>query len=108
MCNGEESECCDEATSDEDAPQVLAIQVLATVQGILVQILVDSGSSCSFVSTDLASKLSGGTTLQVPPRVRIADGSLGSAHDLSPTSIGKYNNISSVHHSWLFQSHLMT
>lgn len=91
MCNAEESECCEEATSEEDSPQVFAIQVFATVaaptpvrfihlegtvQGILVQILVDSGSSCSFVSTSLAIKLTGGTTLVVPPRVRIADGSL--------------------------------
>lgn len=46
------------------------------MQGIPVHILVDSGSSCSFVSTALASKLSGGNTLPNPPRVRIADGSL--------------------------------
>ena len=91
MCNGEDSECSDAATSEDDAPQVLEIQVLAmvaaptpvrsihlegTVHGIPVHILVDSGSSCSFVSTALASKLSGGTTLPNPPRVRIADGSL--------------------------------
>ena len=37
---------------------------------------MDSGSTCSFVSTDLASKLTGGQSLAVPPRVRIADDSI--------------------------------
>ena len=84
MCNTDESECFDEATTEDDSAQVFAVQVLAsvaaptpvrsihlegTVQGIPVQILVDSGSSCSFVSTDLASKLIGGQSLAVPPRV---------------------------------------
>jgi len=41
-----------------------------------VQILVDSGSTCSFVSADLASKLFGGQSLAVPPRVRIANGNI--------------------------------
>jgi hypothetical protein len=91
MCNGDDSACSEEATSKEESPQVFAIQVLANiaaptpvrsihlegmVQGIPIHILVDSGSSCSFVSTSLASKLTGGSTLSVPPRVRIADGNL--------------------------------
>ena len=89
MCNSDESECVDQATTEDDSVQVFAVQVLAsvaastpvrsihlegTVQGIPVQILVDSGSTCSFVSTDLASKLTGGQSLAVPPRVRIANG----------------------------------
>ena len=91
MCNSEDSECCEEVTPGDDCAQVFAVQVLATVvaptpvrsihfegtvQGIPIQILVDSGSSCSFVSTALASKLTGATSLDNPPKVRIADGSL--------------------------------
>ena len=91
MCNNKESECCEEATTEDDCTQVFAVQVLTTVaaptpvrsihfegtvQGIPIQILVDSGSSCSFVSTTLASKLIGATSLANPPKVRIADGSI--------------------------------
>jgi len=91
MRSGEESKCSDEVTSEEDSPQVFVIQVLdnvaaptpvrpihleGMVHGIPVHILDDSGSSCSFVSISLASKLTGDSTLSIPPRVRIADGSL--------------------------------
>ena len=89
MCNGEESECCDEATSDEDAPQVLAIQVLATaaaptpvrsihlegtVHGILVQILVDSGSSSSFVNAALVPQLKNIVSVPLNISVQAASG----------------------------------
>lgn len=82
MCNSDESDGVDQATDEETSAQVFAVQVLASVaasspvrsihlegsvQGIPVQILVDSGSTCSFVSTDLASKLTGGRSLVVPP-----------------------------------------
>lgn len=53
-----------------------AILLAGTVQGQPVQILLDSGSSCSCLSIDLANKLSGRVALERPPKVRIADGSL--------------------------------
>jgi hypothetical protein len=55
---------------------VHSIHLEGMVQGILVHILVDSSSSCSFVSTSLVRKLTGGSTLFVPLHVRIANGNL--------------------------------
>jgi hypothetical protein len=89
LCHDDDSDdCCDDNAIQD---QVLAVEVLAattgqpparailfsgTVQGRSVTILVDSGSSCSFVSASLAVHLSGSSQLTNAPKVRIADGSL--------------------------------
>lgn len=54
------------------APQTIKLQ--GKIQAHQVLILVDSGSSHSFVSTALASKLSGVVKARRPLKVRIADG----------------------------------
>ncbi|CAD6264190.1 unnamed protein product [Miscanthus lutarioriparius] len=53
-----------------------AILLSGTVQGRSVTILMDSGSSCSFLSESLAVHLSGASQLNNTPKVRIADSSL--------------------------------
>ncbi|XP_073355673.1 uncharacterized protein [Aegilops tauschii subsp. strangulata] len=61
-----------QAEDGTSAPGVLQLQ--AWVQGHEVLLLVDSGSSTSFVDSSFASKLSGTTLLARPCRVRVADG----------------------------------
>uniref|UniRef100_A0A453DEV1 Reverse transcriptase domain-containing protein n=1 Tax=Aegilops tauschii subsp. strangulata TaxID=200361 RepID=A0A453DEV1_AEGTS len=51
-----------------------AFQLRAWIQGREVLLLVDSGSSNSFVDAQLASQLSGVQPLPKPGRVRVADG----------------------------------
>lgn len=89
LCHLDDSEECYEHNAPED--QVLAVEVLVAtsdqssahailltsiVQGKAVTILIDSGSSCSFISDTLAAQLSGATQLTNAPRVRIVDGTL--------------------------------
>lgn len=89
LCHSDESEECGDSGESED--QVLAVEILAdtsgsvsaraillsgSVQGKAVSILVDSGSSCSFLSETLATQLSGASQLTNAPWVRIADRSL--------------------------------
>jgi hypothetical protein len=53
-----------------------SIQFQGTVRGFPARILLDSGSSHTFISTDLAAKLSGVTTFSPALRVSVADGSI--------------------------------
>jgi hypothetical protein len=89
LCHADDSDdCCDEDTATDQAlmmevlaatsssPPARAILFSGSVQGRPVTILVDSGSSCSFLSESLAAHLSGGVQLANPPKVRIADGTL--------------------------------
>ncbi|XP_066333203.1 uncharacterized protein [Miscanthus floridulus] len=64
MCNLDESNGVDQATDEETSAQVFAVQVLASV------------AASSLVRTDLASKLTGGQSLVVPPRVHMANGNI--------------------------------
>ena len=50
------------------------MQFQGAIQGLPVKILLDSGSSHTFVSFALSSRLTGQTALPVPLRVKIADG----------------------------------
>ncbi|CAD6336222.1 unnamed protein product [Miscanthus lutarioriparius] len=50
------------------------MQFQGAIQGLPVKILLDSGSSHTFVSFALSSRLTGQTSLPVPLRVKIADG----------------------------------
>lgn len=88
------NECFDDEHNEEptDAQVCLAISLAAlnghttvstmqfhgTVQGVPAKILLDSGSSHTFVSTDFSSnsKLFGQLHLHVPLSVKIADGQL--------------------------------
>jgi hypothetical protein len=49
--------------------------LIALVQGNTVKILIDSGSSHSFLSKDLTAKLPGGTTFSPPILVKVTNGS---------------------------------
>ena len=51
-----------------------AFQLLATMQDQEVLILVDSGSSTSFINQRLVGRLSGAQALRQPCRVKVADG----------------------------------
>ena len=88
--------CHNEASSDDSQPteepaeaQVLlavslaalngsaaasTMQFQGAIQGLPVKILLDSGSSHTFVSLALSSRLTGQTSLHVPLRVKIVDG----------------------------------
>ena len=90
--------CHNEANSDDSQPDeelaeaqvLLAVSLAALngnttastmefqgeIQGLPVKILLDSGSSHTFVSLALSSKLTGQTPLVVPLRVKIADGQI--------------------------------
>lgn len=46
---------------DSDQSSARAILLTSIVQGKVVTILIDSGSSCSFISDTLAAQLSGAT-----------------------------------------------
>lgn len=61
-----------QAFNGNDASVLL--QLAATVQGKAVSILVDSGSSASFINARLVSGLSGVCALTKPVRVKIANG----------------------------------
>jgi hypothetical protein len=52
------------------------IQFQGRIQGLPIKILLDSGSSHTFVSLALSSKLTGRSPLSVPLRVKIADGQI--------------------------------
>lgn len=53
---------------------VTSIQFMGQIQGHLARILIDSGSSDTFVSTSLADKLDGISTFTPPLKVTVADG----------------------------------
>lgn len=55
---------------------VNAIQFMGTVQGHSARILVDSGSSHTFVSDSLAAKLSDVSSFSPPLLVKVADDSI--------------------------------
>lgn len=113
LCHDDDLEQCCEP--HEDGHQVLAVEVLAassdqfparailltgTMQGKSVTILVDSGSSCSFLSETLAAQLSGASQLTSAPKVRIDDGSL------VPCSVG-FCNLQWEVQDHVFQSHFL-
>ena len=50
------------------------MQFQGAIQGLPVKILLDSGSSHTFVSLALRSRLIGQTSLPIPLHVKIADG----------------------------------
>ena len=83
-------ECSDSASvQEDDAPQCVAIsmaasgnarsaraiQFMGTMQGHQARILVDSGSTHTFVSQSLASQLSGVSTFSLALHFTVADGS---------------------------------
>jgi hypothetical protein len=89
LCNSDISEDGDEAAEDPSDAQVFlalstaalsahpsnsTMQFVGEIQGQSVQILIDSGSSNTFVSTSLASKLSGSSPCQYPITVTVANG----------------------------------
>jgi hypothetical protein len=55
---------------------VSTIQFQGSVQGVSAKILLDSGSSHTFVSTEFSSQLSGQSPLHKPLDVKIADGKI--------------------------------
>lgn len=63
-----------QAVDGSSDPGVL--QLHAWIQGQEVLLLIDSGSSTSFVDSTLAAKLQGVTTLPKACRVKIADGAI--------------------------------
>jgi predicted aspartyl protease len=61
------------ATSDKHSPTTL--RFLGTLRGKVILILIDSGSSHTSVSQQLASQLVGGTSMAIPIVVQVANGS---------------------------------
>ena len=87
MCHSED--CADEESNSEESSQLLlaismaasagtvsahSIQFLGAVQGHPARILVDSGSTHTFVSSDLARQLSGMSSFNPSLHVTVADG----------------------------------
>jgi hypothetical protein len=58
----------------QGSPAVYTMKLQGTIQGQPVLILVDSGSSHSFVSSRVAARLSGVSEMQCPMMVQVADG----------------------------------
>jgi len=56
-------------------PSVTSIQFMGHIQGHPVRILIDSGSSHTFVSVALAAQLQGQSVLSPPLKVMVVDGS---------------------------------
>lgn len=78
---------CDQSTEDDSQLNMLlsaaacsgqsysrTLQFLGDLNGMQVRILVDSGSSHSFLSSSIAAKCAGVTTTSRPISVRLADG----------------------------------
>jgi len=61
-----------EASTGQNTPKTL--KLTGTVQGHQVTILVDSGSTHTFISQSLASKLHGVTSVSTPIAVQVANG----------------------------------
>lgn len=91
FCHSDDSAAPDQDTASVHDAQVLlavsvaalsgkssfnAIQFRGKVQGHSASILIDSGSSHTFVSRSFAAKLSGQSPLSQPLTVKIADGQL--------------------------------
>jgi hypothetical protein len=89
LCHSDISEDCDDAAEDtKEAHVFLALSIAAfsarpsdstmqfvgEIQGQSVQILINSGSSNTFMSTSLASKLSSSSPCQYPIKVTVANG----------------------------------
>lgn len=72
----EEKLCTLSQHAMDGSPASIAIQLHAYIQGHEVSVLIDSGSSTSFVDLQLSKKLSGVQDLPNPCRVKIADGAL--------------------------------
>jgi hypothetical protein len=68
------------AASGSPSPRTMCLQRL--IQGHAMQILVDSGSSHTFISEGLASKLYGISAVSTPITVQVANG-----HRIKCTSI---------------------
>lgn len=68
----------------DGSPDHGVMQLQAWIQGSEVLLLVDSGSSSSFVDTRLAARLQGQTTLPKPCKVKVADGSVLSCSQYIP------------------------
>lgn len=60
------------AVSGKLAPKTMCM--LGVIQGIPVNILVDSGSSHNFFKTHLATKLNGASAIVAPIKVKVANG----------------------------------
>ena len=73
-----------------------AFQLRAWLQGHEVLMLVDSGSSNSFINENLASKLSGTQPMDKPSRVRVADGGNYFARKLPRIVLGMLKDTSST------------
>jgi hypothetical protein len=65
-----------------DSSTGCVIRLSGLVQGNSMMILVDSGSSASFVSTGLAARLTSVTSKPISTQVRVAGGSLLSSSQL--------------------------
>jgi hypothetical protein len=66
------------ALSGKESPKTLKLR--GTIQGIQILILVDSGSSHSFLSVQVADQLQGVTPSVHPSQVRVANGSILQSH----------------------------
>jgi hypothetical protein len=62
----------EDAVAGSESPK--SMRLLGQMQGNSILILVDSGSSNTFISTKLASHLEGVSRLPVPLSVRVANG----------------------------------
>jgi hypothetical protein len=77
--------------SSVNVPEVIQLQAFIEDKEILI--LVDSGSSTSFVNTQLASKLQGASPLPQLRKVNVADGTQHSCSSYiphCPWSVGKH------------------
>lgn len=62
----------DSAVSGTEGPRTMKFQ--GSIQGLPILILIDSGSSHTFISSTVASKLSGHSQLPAPIGILVANG----------------------------------
>ena len=73
------------AVSGSDAPRT--VKLSGSIQHLPVTLLVDSGSSASFISAHLAARLSGICSLPTAVSVQVAGGSTLSCHSVLPQAL---------------------
>lgn len=85
------------ALSGAPAPKTMCL--MGSIQGFPVNILVDSGSSHSFISSSIAERLQGVSNIPLPMSVKVANGeSLVNIGDLNPELVVPASNPPSGEH----------
>lgn len=85
LIDGDEENLCTLSRQALDGSSDSSVmQIQAWLQGREMLLLIDSGSSSSFVNAQVATKLQGQIDLPTPCRVKVADGGIFQCHSYIP------------------------